>query len=289
MIVCSLSVSAQDQVIRIYGDTLECYVEKEDGRFLYYKLSNSRKAETEMMSMKEVVDIIYDRKIVRKTESERKIEREKTRRLQASAIYGYSWTLRDDDIYGEGFEDVYGELRGGPFLDFRVNYFIEEEIGVGALYSTSRFENNERFGVEFEFPDGTVVSGPLDRDRTVNYYALNLALNYSSDETNFHFQLDLGLGWLTLEDRAVFINDYILKSSGIGGHISARLNIDLGEGFYLPANVALKGFNLRSFDLVTSDEMAPEVRFVLQRLYDTAPNGVRMNRVELGVGLGFSF
>jgi hypothetical protein len=283
------AVSAQDQIVRIYGDTIQCYIEREDQQFLYYKPFDSKKAETEVISVKEVIDIIYDRSVTRIRKYDEKIESKKFRRFQISSVYGYSWTLSADDIYGEDFQLVYDELRGGPFLDLRLNCFLNEEVGLGLLYSNSQYENNEDVGVAVRFQDGTEVSGPLDHDRTIHYYALNLAFNHSSERNNFAFQIDIGLGLLTLEDRAAFINDYTLRSSGLGGHISARFSIDLGEGFYLPANVGLKGFNLRTFDITPSQEMAPDIIRVLDSIYETAQNGITMNRVEVGLGLGFSF
>ena len=53
------TVKSQDLIVRIYGDTLSGKVDKEDARFVYYRTIHTKKGETEIISLKEVAEIIY--------------------------------------------------------------------------------------------------------------------------------------------------------------------------------------------------------------------------------------
>jgi hypothetical protein len=126
-------------------------------------------------------------------------------------------------------------------------------------------------------------------DRTLNYYALNLAYRVSSPLSSFNLQLDVGFGVLSFRDEAIFVNNYTLESNSLGFHLSGSFQLDLGEGFYLPAYLSLKGFNLSEFDFNPSPDMDPELAEILELTYNNLGTGISASRIQLGLGLGFSF
>ncbi len=85
------------------------------------------------------------------------------------------------------------------------------------------------------------------------------------------------------------MGDYTLTSSSIGGHLSASFQLGLGEGFYLPAFISIKGFRLSSFQFEPSSEMNPELALGVKSLYNNLEGGINANRIEFGLGLGFAF
>jgi hypothetical protein len=287
-VLSCVSGKGQDLIIRIYGDTIHCKIDQEDERFVYYRTQSTRRGKTEVISRKEVREILYGLD----TSSEQKIAPKKFDKgyqsFQLSVHAGYSWTLSTDDLYGEEFESVYDEMRGGVFLDARVNYFLNDEVGFGVLYSNSRYQTDTRVPVLVKLPSGTDLIGGLSHDRTLNYYALNIAfrVNYSP---NLNLQLDMGFGLLTFEDQGHFIGDYTLTSSSFGGHFSASFELGLGEGFYLPAVVSVKGFRLSTFQFDPSSEMNPELALGVQNQFDNLQEGINANRIQFGLGLGFAF
>ncbi|MCH2214446.1 MAG: hypothetical protein MK086_04665 [Flavobacteriales bacterium] len=297
-------VNSQDFIIRIYGDTIAAKVDEKDQRFVYYRTIHTRKGQTEIISLKEVAEIIYGGDMSNSRKPKEKQPSKLREVIQISAQGGYSWMLNEDDIYNtsalntqlaELIEEVYRDLRSGPFLDIHANYLVNEDLGVGFLYSTSRYQNNTDLAIALVTvpdplsPDSTVYSGPLDHDRQVNYFGLNLAFRNKSSDTNFNFQIDLGMGFLSLEDRGSFINEYRLSSTGIGGHISASFQLNLGEGFYLPISALLKGFNLSSYQITPSNKMPRDVELAIESIYNQLDGGITMTRFQLGLGLGFTF
>lgn len=278
----------QDLIVRIYGDTIHAQIDQEDERFIYYRTKSTHRSETEIISRKEVREIIYgiDDSAKRKI-APRKVGKE-FRTFQLSVRAGYSWILSGDDLYGDDFQMVYDEMRGGAFVDARLNYFITEDVGLGAVYSNSSYQTDSEVPILVSLPSGTDLTGEIAHSRTLRYYAFNLAL-IAHKSSNVNVQIDLGFGLLAFEDNAEFIGAYTLSSSTLGGHVSASLQIGLGEGFYLPAMISVKGFRLNSFEFDPSPEMNPELAVGLQSIYNNLQGGINANRIQIGLGLGFAF
>lgn len=280
---------AQDLIIRIYGDSIHCKVDAEEERFIYYRTASTKRGETEIISRKEVKSIIYGFESAAKAKiGERKVGKS-YKSFEVAVQAGYSRILSTDDLYGEDFQNLYDEIRDGPYIDARANYFLNPDFGIGLVYSTSSYESNETILVEVTLPSGSILSGNISHDRTVSYYGFNLAYRPEPGISNVGFQLEAGLGFLQFEDKGDFVGLYNLQSSGIGGHISGSLRLGLGEGFYLPLFLSLKGFNITSFDFTASTEMDPELASGLASLYNNLEGGITMSRLQVGLGLGFSF
>lgn len=204
-----ISGKGQDLIIRIYGDTIYSRIDQEDDRFIYYRTQSTNRSETEIISRKEVREIIYGID----TSAKRKIAPKKFVKdyeaFQLSVHAGYSLTISTDELYGEDFETVYDEMRDGVFLDARVNYFFNQDLGLGVHYSTSRYQTDSSVPILVSLPSGTDLTGELSHDRTLKYYAFNLAVRIHKS-SNVNFQIDMGFGLLTFEDKGEFIGDYTL-------------------------------------------------------------------------------
>lgn len=281
---------AQDLIVRIYGDTIRGIVEKEDQRFVYYQTLKSKKGETELISLKEVSAIIYDADNAQGRKLKESRNSSVRGAIQISMQTGFSLILGEDDLYGEDFELIYDELRFGPVLDARVNYFLREDLGLGIVYSTSQYESVTDVAASIlVLPDSVLYTGAIDHDRRMNYYGLNLAFKNENSNMNLNYQVDIGLGLITLEDNGTFIENYRLNSSGVGGHISGTVQLGLGQGFYLPLMASLKGFNLNEFTITPSAEMPSEIVPLLEEVYNSLDAGITAMRFQLSLGLGFSF
>lgn len=284
----TVSLRAQDLIVRIYGDTIHCRVDQEDQHFVYYRTTPSRRGVSKIISIKEVREIFYDVNTNRKKVGLRKTER-LYEKIQITMQAGYSHILVIDDMYGDKLEELYDELRGGTYLDARGNYFLNADVGVGFLYSHSRFRTKTEISVKLSAPPALEFNGGLLHNRYVNYYAVNLAYRMQSDASKTVFQIDAGLGILTFEDRGKLIDEFQLTSFALGGHLSGSFQLGLGEGLYLPAYVSLKGFSLSSFKLNTDPDIDPDLREIMEGIYFNLGRGISMSRLDVGIGLGFAF
>lgn len=288
VISCKVSLG-QDLIIRIYGDSIRCKVDREEQRFIYFRTIETRRGETEIIARKEVSEVIYGFDVNSENTLGEVTPIKSFKTVQVSVHAGYSWIISTDDLYGDQFESVYSDLRQGIFIDARFDYFLNEELGLGIIYSSSSYDS-EPIGVAVgNLPSGNTFSGELRHDRSIRYYGVNLAFRLMQSAANVSLQLGLGLGILKFDERGTFIWDYRLTSSSIGGHLSGSFQLGLGQGFYLPVFISLKGFNLSVFDFKPSSEMNPEVALGLQNTYDDLIGGISMSRFQIGIGLGFSF
>lgn len=285
----TLAGQGQDLLVRIYGDTIHCKIDKEDERFVYYRTKNSNRGETEIISRKEVREILYGWENSTNLKIAPKKIAKEYETIQVSVQAGYSLIMTIDDLYGDEFESVYEEVREGVFVDVRANYFLSKEVGLGMLYSVSQYNTNSSVPVLVNLPSGVDLVGDLSHDRELKYYALNLAYRLENNKSNMSFQFDLGFGLLAFEDEGEFIDSYQLSSGSLGGHFSAAFKLGLGEGFYLPALISLKGFRLTEFEFNPSAEMNSELALGLQGLYNNLEGGINANRIQFGLGLGFAF
>lgn len=274
---------AQDLILTIQGDSIFCKIDRTDDRFVYYRTAKTKRTGYELISKREVKELIYDAANTTGIDIEPAREKRGYEMFQLWGAGGYARLFNEPVYLSEEFDEYYNKLKSSIFYTGGINVFLNESIGVGAFFSASNFSNSVDV-----INTTTMVAGKLADDISLQYFGLNMAVRMAPDDLGLVFQINFGLGQSRYVNDASIIYPFRVAGNGVGGHLMGEVQIRLGKGVYLPVHVRLLGFNINTLDFTPGEDMPlaeqEEIRnFVLA----SAP--VNISRFEIGAGLTISF
>lgn len=277
------SVSAQDLIVRITGDTLHVKVDSQNDTFVYYIAHDSKRGDREVISRKEISQILYnyenpDGQLRRKSNF-------KKRDYQVIQVYGQfsGYYLPNEGIPDDDFKEYYQELQFGTGYKVGVNYFLKKQFGVGLIYSLSKFSNS----VPVTHPP-TSAQGILSDNLNINYYGASAVFRFDLGDSETNFMLSVGAGMNHYRNDAKIIYSYTLKAHGVGFHASAAFNLSLGGGLSIPITLGYMGNTVGNISLELDDNMPDEFKENLNTSLEKG-NSLSVGRLFAGVGLSFAF
>lgn len=284
VLICG-SLSAQDIIVRITGDTLHVKVDSQNDTFVYYVSHDSKRGELEVISRKEVARILYNYEKPNKN-FDRKISR-KGRDYQILQFYGqYAvYYLPDDNIPDEDsdFEQYYKDLQFGTGYKVGVNYFLNRQFGLGLTYALSKFSNSI-----LVTDTASGAYGKLSDDIRLNYFGLSAEMRFEFGESESDILLSLGAGMNFYRNDAELIYGYNVKAQGLGFHGTLALNLSLGGGLYIPVTLGYMGNTVGNISLDMSPNMPDDYRESLEYGLDQSKK-IDVGRFFVGVGLSLAF
>ncbi|MFT7250934.1 MAG: hypothetical protein ACI9FW_000651 [Flavobacterium sp.] len=144
--------------------------------------------------------------------------------------------------------NYYKNLKKGANLDF-------------SLYFQLKKESNSYFGLKYNFftqnsginglyivaPNGDEGYGELSNKTTISFYGATYLYSTKKVDKDI-FNAEIGLGYIGYKDKAVFLEEYLIKGGSIGLYSSLSYQLYLGSGIYTGPKL---GFLLGSLKKVT--------------------------------------
>lgn len=278
-----LSVSGQDIIVRITGDTLHVKVESTNDSFVYYRSVDTKRGAVDVISRKEIAEILY--KFEDPSNSLRRSNMNEARNYERiqfwvafSGYYQPNLGIADND-----FKEYYQKLEWGLGFNLGINYFLNERLGIGLIYSKSRFKNSIPVSIL-----NTSISGNLSDDLKLQYFGTGLVLRFPFGRSESHFLIGAGAGINHYYNEAEVIYAYTLKANGIGIHVDTSLNLSLGGGLYMPIKFSYMGNTVGNFTIKTQDGMPDDIKRDLEKSAQNSDN-FSVTRFSLSGGLLFAF
>jgi hypothetical protein len=271
---------AQDFIITIAGDTLKGKVQQTNDQFVFYRTSKTKRGESDVISRKEVREILYGAYDVSARESNDLV---KPRRDDAFSVWGgggFSRILESDADISDDFKDYYDRLKSGYWIGGGVNFFPANELGFGVLYSTASFSNS--ITVQ-QTTTGRV--GTLADNITLQYIGANLALRLQGAEDWYVIMLNVGPGLSLYRNDAQLFNGYLLQSNALGIHLNGEFGASLGQGMYIGLQLGFKGISHSDYTYTPAADMPADLVEELRSLLDAS---VPFNVFRMDVGVTFS-
>ena len=280
-LVCSVACG-QDIIIRVTGDTMHVNVDSSNETFLYYTSASTKRGELDIISRKEVAEILYN--VENAKGKQRQVNRREARTYELIQVYlSYQGCYLPNSAIPEGeFKDYYTALQYGSGLRGGLNFYFNEFIGVGATYSTSSYKNSVPVQLI-----STGAQGNLSDDIRIKYFGMGAVfkINMGDKKTNFTAEAGAGMNFFNNEAESVY--GYNLKGQGLGIHLSGAFNINLGGGLYLPLKVGYIGNFVGNLSLETSSNMPLELKNDLENAIEN--QNISVSRLSIGVGFLFAF
>lgn len=278
---------AQDLLITITGDTIRCRVEQSNEQFVYYRTLKTRRGEQDVISRKEVREVVYA--AYEAGVKERNALADRGRKFSPGLWGGGGWSVLVDNGQepGENLEAYYRQLRSGYWVGGGAYFMLSQELGLGGIYSISRFANS--IGVQLSNQQNVVIrTGILSDDIRIQYIGAGLVLRLGADTDWYRLQLNIGPGLNLYRNDARFFFDYALRSTGVGGHMSLEGLLNLGQGMSLGVHAGFKGIQNTSLKAEYTDGIPDDV-FELLKLLNENQRPLNVLRLDVGVSFHIQF
>lgn len=281
-LLMSLPLLGQDIIVRITGDTLHVRIESANETFVYYTAAETKRGTVDVISRKEVKEILYrfenpsDQLRKKAAREERDYEF-----VQFSLAYSLNY-LPNASIPEDDFKEYYEELQFGKGFNAGVNFFFNKHLGIGMIYSKSRFKNSIPVILN------NSVTGNLSDDMKLHYGGLGVAARFAFGNSASHLTLSAGAGMNFYNNDAAIVYGYNLKAQGIGIHLDANMNLSLGGGLYIAIRASYIGNTVNDFALETQNGTPADIVEVLEYSAQNS-DGFSVSRIAISAGLMLGF
>ncbi|NEN25579.1 hypothetical protein G3O08_18970 [Cryomorpha ignava] len=273
----------QDIIVRITGDTLHVKVESTNDSFVYYKSVDTKNGSVDVISKKEIAEILY--KFEDPSAELRRLSNKELRTYELMqfwvAFSGYY--LPNSGISDNDFKEYYQKLEWGTGLNAGVNYYFNQQLGIGMMYSKARFKNSVPVSIR-----NSTISGNLSDDLTLHYLGASVVVRFALGSSNSNFFLGAGPGINYYFNDAEVVYAYNLKANGIGFHVDTAVNLNLGGGLYMPIKLTYMGNTVGDFTLKPQADMPDDIKRELELSLQSS-DSFSVTRFSLSAGLLFAF
>jgi hypothetical protein len=288
MLVSGLVVSGQDVIVRITGDSLHVRIQSSNDSFVYYQSAQSHRGEVEVISRKEIAEILYNfedagNQLLKVTNREKR----DYELIELWFAYGVSF-MPNSEIPDGDFKEYYEKLQWGRGFSLGGSYFFNQKIGINAVFSTSTFENSVAVSLSSAGIGGTVAYGNLSDDINLKYIGGGLTLRYELVQDVSHFELQVGAGLNYYSNQAELVYGFDLNANGVGFHVNTIGNLSMGGGLYVLVCLSYQGGFVDDISFKPNAAMPQELNRELDGLYSDAEKST-VNRFSLRAGLSFAF
>lgn len=284
-LVCTPILKAQDIFVRITGDTVHAEIVHENDRFIYYRNSDTKRGELDVISRLEVASILYNYEApdlsFQNTNSTPKKKRD-FNSFEAWIVFGL-YLLPIDYSGSPDFDDYYKNLGRGSGFTAGAQYFVSEYIGFGGRYSRTNFSNS--FGKVQNIVTGQI--GNLKDNITIQYLGIGISTRLPIPKYVSYFEIEIGIGYTDYHNEAELIEPYTLSGTGLGGHLSMGFNLSLGNDLFIPIKGGISGFQVKHIDVEIANKTS-RIGKQIQRDAEAAAS-LKVTRLSLSAGILFQF
>lgn len=279
----ALPLMGQDIIVRITGDTLHVNIESTNDSFVYYRSVNTKRGTVDVISKKEIAEILYKFEDPSAELRRRNNKEARTYELMQFWVALSGYYLPNEGIADNDFKEYYQKLEWGLGFNAGVNFFFNEQLGAGLVYSKSRFKNSVPVSIR-----NTAISGNLSDDLKLQYIGAGVVVRFGFGSSDSNFLLGAGAGINYYYNEAEVVYAYTLKANGIGFHVDTAINLSLGGGLYLPIKLSYFGNTVDDFTLKPQEGMPDDIRRELE-VSLLSSDGFSVTRFSLSTGLLFAF
>lgn len=281
--ILALPLLGQDIIVRITGDTLHVKIESTNDTFVYYRSVDTKRGTVDVISKKEIAVILYKFEDPSAELRRQNNKEARTYEMMQFWISGSGYYLPNAGIADNDFKEYYQKLEWGIGFNSGVNYFFNEQLGVGVVYSKSRFKNSVPVSIR-----NSPISGNLSDDLKLQYIGAGGVVRFTFGNSDSNFLLGAGAGINYYYNEAEVVYAYTLKANGIGFHVDTAVNLSLGGGLYIPIKLSYTGNRVGDFSLKPQDGMPDDIKKDLEASLQTS-DSFSVTRFSLNAGLLFAF
>lgn len=229
---------AQDLVVRINGDSVNCRIRGTDTHGIHYVHLYEGKLDRVYLRNEEV-DFWRRGHFAESFREGRTLRELRGFPYFRVALAGGVGRLRGkiDGATPDWFQEHQRQLRHGWFMAGEALYRPSEHLGVGVLFNMMAYGATSR-GVPFTDGSPTIIYGTLKNDVLVTFVGPSVAYMVTSPSGKWTSAVSFSIGRMTFRDDAVYATPVHLTGSTFGLRIGGSLEYKLGGRFSAGVNLA---------------------------------------------------
>lgn len=250
--------------------------------FIYYRTSSTKRGSVEIISQREVKDLLMGVSPVN-TKVSRPHETTLIERFRIGVKGGYSLLVATNDFDSDELEEYYLDRNLGYWYMFDAVYMFRETVGAGIIVGVSRYGNS--VGVR---DANSGMTGRLSDDITLRYFAINFSADLTSNRSESGLSLNGGLGLTQYKNNFELFFPFDVRGFDFGMHLNGTYRLSVAPGVFIPFEMGIRGFSVNNINYTTPSSTPPEMEEAIGRLIrENLP--VEVFRIEVGVGLVVMF
>ncbi len=282
LVFAAATVQGQDIIVRITGDTVHVKVHHSNDDFIYYQSSQTRRGQLDVISRLEVSSILYNFEAAPADLKKAKNQLDRGYDIfEGWFLYG-GYYLPIVYNGSDDFIDYYKKLQFGSGFRGGFQIFLNQNMGIGALYSQSNYRNSADIQVI-----QTGQTGKIQNDILLKYAGAIFVYRIDFQNVQSSFEIFAGAGYTWYSDNAKLIDSYVIRGGGFTGNVSAAFNISIGQGIYIPVKLAVDGINVTNLRIDLEDESTDISQQLKASIANTKKEDV--SRISATIGLLISF
>ncbi len=276
----SVSVQAQDLIITNEGDSLNCKIAKIKSDNIYFTFKHKDEIRSTLLPLGQVRSHQFNYYDTPEIPPNLVINNGVYPRFRAAINGGWSYRLAKlaDNIPSD-FEQYMKDLKSGYHYGIDLSYYFSEQLGVGFKYNTFR-SKNEIDKIYVTLPNGYNQYGKMSDDVSINFMGPFISVRFLDLNKKNSLLLNLGLGYMGYNDKAVLISDYTIKGSSFGLSWDIGYDIGLSENLGLGFQLSYMVGSLTQYDRF--DGINTETVKLGKGSYEN------LSRIDLSIGLRFN-
>lgn len=228
ILLISNAVFSQDLIITNGNDSLNCVITKVDKDFLYFTYNNDGETLNSIISREEVKSYYfsYSEKPILSQEQINALYPPPAPQWRIALRGGYNRAMGSTKGFPDAERKYLNDLKNGFNIGTDVNYFFNNEIGIGAKYTYYKNKNEDvwlgyKDNMNYHFIAPSFIVRGLDRTRK-NTFILDMAIGYLSfRNAGYAEKKDITLRAKTVGIHFGFVYERSLsKNVAIGGGLS---------------------------------------------------------------------
>jgi hypothetical protein len=238
----SLFANSQDLILTAEQDSINCRITQEDSVQVSFTYMSDSGIRDMTLDKSKVVTIERDYYSIAgvSTENIEKINTPvKKTAPQFHLSFSYAWSKLISPISDQidpSLRAYLEELRTGRSYQFRAHIFINEDIGLGFVFSNFQTSNSGLGYIE-DLQTGQIISGTISDKVRLNFFAPSVIGRLQLSET-LYLNYTLAAGYLDYRNDAYVVVEPILFEGGTFGMLG-----DMSLDILISKNIAL-GFGL---------------------------------------------
>ncbi len=231
LLLMSFNSLAQDKIITVEGDTIECKIQKLDDGFVVYSFPDSIPSREMTIARYKTSKIYYANKLIEISAKKHKYIIFKQPDWRADIGIGYAFFLETAlNDFGPDYANFFKPLRNGKMFYAEISKFPDIRFGGGLEFQYGHYNHTQDNIIVF---DSLLVFKDIGQiNETVQIFYLQPKGYYAKFSSTWDFVAGAGINFTHL-DRKIEVIDETFRYSGesIGIGLSAAIDRKLTSNF----------------------------------------------------------
>lgn len=280
LLISSLSVTAQDLIVTLEGDSINCRITKIKQNHIFFTYLADSKPVNTLLSMEKVsyYEPDFYEESIQLADVKSYLKRPS---LILDINGGYSYRVARIDPSADAFtRDYYEGLKSGLNYGAGLTYYFSETLGAGIKYSSSLYTNSVS-NVTVTFNNGMIKYGEVSDDITITFIGPSILTRYYPGNNDDCMTMGASFGYMSYNDDGLVVDPIRITGNTLGMGLDFGYDFSIGPSASLGLRLSFLSGVLREVE-IQEDGETRVMRFE-EGSYES------LQHLDFGIVLTYSF